>query len=100
MDRASRMSSVNVMEKPKITVCLCVSVVGMDRSDLRPMTTFSENPPHDGAEDDQRGEECAGEQKQRAVENGLRLHSCLEMQRRAGQTLAQRLLPREDVASL
>ena len=40
------------------------------------------------------------EQPQRAIENRLRFHSRVDVERRAGQPLCQRLLPHEDVAAL
>src|SRR5882672_7811013 len=57
------------------------------------------HPPDYAGERGDDDEKRHAEQPERRVENGLRVHARLDLQRLAAQAIRQRLLPREDVAA-
>src|SRR2546423_256998 len=57
-------------------------------------------PPDDGGEQRERGAKRAAEQRERAIENRLRIHSRFHANGRTGKPIVQRLLPDENVSAL
>src|SRR4051812_48202036 len=58
------------------------------------------NSPDDEAEHDGHGHKSPAEQKQRSIEDRLRIHARIEQQRHAAQPFLERLLPDDDVAAI
>src|SRR5215204_1278239 len=66
----------------------------------RPRPSPAADPPQDRPKNKHRRDERRREQPERPVEDRLGLHACFHFERRAGDPIAQRLLPRQDVAAL
>src|SRR5262245_5400782 len=59
----------------------------------------AENPPDDDDEYEGNGHKRQSEQPERPIENRLRLHPCLELDRHTAHSIGQRLLPHQDVSA-